>query len=153
LYEAKSKVSKLWSDAEEGIAEMKGSKHYALGQKIPASVKAFNRQEIENKRFSAKHSSFLRVLTKWAGYLEKIFKNPEQFIKRRTYAFKNLQNQLVNINPSDEEGVNKLVKRLGEEYSEVKRKFGQLLSMSYGSMGKFLSEQSGSLASSVERYS
>ena len=49
---------------------MKMKKTYALGQKIPSFVKVFNRQEIQNKQFSAKHSSILRIMTKWAGYLE-----------------------------------------------------------------------------------
>ena len=52
---------------------MKGRKEYALGQKIPATIKPFNRQEISSKQFSAKHSSILRVLTKWASGLEEIF--------------------------------------------------------------------------------
>jgi hypothetical protein len=42
---------------------------FALGQKVPASVKPYSRQEIANKQFVAKHSSILRILTKWAGYL------------------------------------------------------------------------------------
>jgi hypothetical protein len=48
---------------------MKASKHFAFGQKIPASVKPFGKQEILNKEFRAKHASILRILTKWAGYL------------------------------------------------------------------------------------
>ena len=44
-----------------------------LGQKIPSFVKIFNRQDLENKNFQAKHSSILRILTKWAENLEKIF--------------------------------------------------------------------------------
>jgi len=52
---------------------MKTKKKYVLGQKIPASVKVFNRQELMSKQFIAKHSSILRILTKWAGYLERIF--------------------------------------------------------------------------------
>jgi hypothetical protein len=55
---------------------MKKDRHFALGHKIPVTVKAFNKQELENKQFTAKHSSILRILTKWAGYLEEVFKNP-----------------------------------------------------------------------------
>ena len=49
---------------------MKVKKQYALGHKIPTSVNPFNKQEMAGKIFSAKHSSILRILTKWAGYLE-----------------------------------------------------------------------------------
>ena len=52
---------------------MKTKNKFALGQKIPASVKMFDRKEIETKQFKAKHSSILRILTKWAVYLEDIF--------------------------------------------------------------------------------
>ena len=33
----------IWEDAAEGIEKMKTSKQFALGQKIPTSVKPFNR--------------------------------------------------------------------------------------------------------------
>jgi hypothetical protein len=56
---------------------MKAEKQYALGPKIPSFVKPFSRQEIASKQFSARHSSMLRILTKWAEYLEEIFKAPE----------------------------------------------------------------------------
>jgi hypothetical protein len=49
---------------------MKKDKNYALGHKIPATVKTFSKQELEYHEFTAKHSSILRILTKWAGYLE-----------------------------------------------------------------------------------
>ena len=52
---------------------MNKKRPFALGQKIPASVKLFSREEIKNKQFMAKHSSILRVLTKWAENLEQIF--------------------------------------------------------------------------------
>jgi hemerythrin len=76
---------------------MKHEKQYALGQKIPASVKLFSRHEIANKQFSAQHSSILRILTKWAEYLEEIFKDPEQYIRRRLYPFRNIHNKLVTL--------------------------------------------------------
>ena len=40
-------------------------KHYEIGSKIPASVQEFNKQELANLNFHAKHSSVLRILTKW----------------------------------------------------------------------------------------
>jgi hypothetical protein len=76
---------------------MKKNKPPALGQKIPAAVKAFSRQEIESGQFSAKHSSILRILTKWAGYLEDIFENAEEIIKKKPYPFKNIHNELSTI--------------------------------------------------------
>ena len=91
---------------------MKASKQFALGQKIPTSVRPFNRQEIANKQFTAKHSSVLRILTKWAGYLEDIFSNPEQFIKRRLYLFRDIHNTLINVSEKDDEGSTKLIHRL-----------------------------------------
>ena len=59
----------MWESAVEDIEIMKKGQKYALGQKIPASVKPFTRQEITSHQFSARHSSVLRILTKWAGYL------------------------------------------------------------------------------------
>lgn len=47
-----------------------------MGQKIPAYVKEFTRQEIESKGFRAEHSSVLRVMTKWAENLKDILLNP-----------------------------------------------------------------------------
>ena len=37
-------LDKIWEGAEEGIAKLRGEKTFALGQKIPASVKLFSRQ-------------------------------------------------------------------------------------------------------------
>jgi len=79
---------------------MKTSKSYALGQKIPPSVKTFSKQDIVNQQFTAKHSSILRILTKWADYLEDIFTNPEQYVRRRLYSFKNIHDELVNLQQS-----------------------------------------------------
>ena len=45
---------------------MKKESKMAMGQKIPGFVKVFSRQDIANKNFKAKHSSILRILTKWA---------------------------------------------------------------------------------------
>ena len=38
-----------WENAQEGIEEMKKEKKFALGQKIPPSVKPFGKYEIQNK--------------------------------------------------------------------------------------------------------
>jgi hypothetical protein len=71
---------------------MKTKNEFALGHKIPAQVKAFSRQEIDSKQFTARHSSILRILTKWAESLEGIFKDPDNFVKGRAYSFKNIHN-------------------------------------------------------------
>ena len=85
-------IDKIWKDAEESITKMRKEGKYALGQKLPASMKPFNRQEMETKEFSAKHSSVLRILTKWAEYLEEIFEEPEQYVKKRLYPFVTIHN-------------------------------------------------------------
>lgn len=87
----------LWQGSEEGISDMKGGKQYAIGQKIPSSVPIFNRQEVASRNFVAKHSSVLRILSKWSYYLEEIFKNPEITIKKRLYSFSNIHNELVGL--------------------------------------------------------
>ena len=63
-------INSIWEQSEEGIELMKENRMFLLGQKIPASVKPFDKQEISNKQFTSKHASVLRTLTKWAGYLE-----------------------------------------------------------------------------------
>jgi len=40
-----------------------------MGQKIPNYVKTFSLDELNDKRFTAKHSSVMRIMTKWAEYL------------------------------------------------------------------------------------
>jgi hypothetical protein len=132
---------------------MKASKQFALGQKIPASVKPFSRQEVDHKLFSAKHSSLFRILTKWAESLEAIFKNPEEYIKRRTYSFKNIDNELCTIDSSSKNGFDKLVSQVEKEYAHIKKRFNELLQVSYGYIGKFLGKSSDGLASSVHRFS
>ena len=92
------KLNKIWDGSEEGITMKRSEKKYAIGQKIPAAVKPFSRQEIENGQFSARHSSILRILTKWAQSLEDVFKNAEKSIKGRAYSFTTLiQNKLRNL--------------------------------------------------------
>jgi hypothetical protein len=39
----------LWKTAEEEMETTEQKKHYSLGQKIPASVKPFNKQEIADR--------------------------------------------------------------------------------------------------------
>jgi len=45
---------------------MKRRHDFAIGQKIPTSVRTFNKKDLMDKNFSAKHSAVLRILTKWA---------------------------------------------------------------------------------------
>ena len=74
---------------------MKERNVFALGQKIPASIQPFSRPDIETTRFSVRHSSIFRILTKWAEYLESIFKNPQQVVKGREYPFLTIDNRKV----------------------------------------------------------
>ena len=92
LEEQGADVAKLWERSEEGIAEMIKAHPVLLGQKIPASVQPFSRQEIKEGQFRAKHSSVLRIMTKWAEYLEGIFEKPEKTVLKKIYAFKNVHN-------------------------------------------------------------
>ena len=71
---------------------MKKEKRYAIGQKIPNYVKPFDKQELREYNFTAKHSSVLRILTKWSEYLEDIFKNANKYIRSRLYPFNNISN-------------------------------------------------------------
>lgn len=62
--------SESFIDENEGaLEELRKEKKYLIGQKIPHFVKVFSRQDINNKNFTARHSSVLRILTKWAEYL------------------------------------------------------------------------------------
>ena len=72
--------NQLIEQAETGVQKMDKAK-YATGQKIPAFVAPFNKFEIANKQFTAKHSSILRILTKWTEYLEEIFQKPEKVVR------------------------------------------------------------------------
>jgi len=54
------------SGAKEDIEKMRSHHSYAIGQKIPAFVKPYTLQEISSNKFAGKHSSLLRILTKWA---------------------------------------------------------------------------------------
>lgn len=82
-----------------------------IGQKIPGYVKEFSKQEISSKDFTVKHSSVLRVMSKWAEYLENLFKNAENLFKQRAYPFKTVTDQLVT--PIGNEGTPKLIRQLG----------------------------------------
>ena len=75
---------------------MKSQPNFILiGQKIPSSVKPYNKLQIAAKEFAGKHSSLLRILTKWAEYLENILKKPEAFIQNRNYPLKNIKGETV----------------------------------------------------------
>jgi hypothetical protein len=110
-------LEELWKGSEEGISDIKGERKFAIGQKIPSAVPIFNRQEVASRNFVAKHSSVLRVLSKWSYYLEETFKNPEIAIKKRLYPFNNIHNELVGLQVAGykaEEGQEKLILRLKE---------------------------------------
>ena len=64
-----------------------------------------------NGKFTAKHSSILRILTKWSEYLEEIFDNPEKMVLKRAYPLKTVDNQLVLLK-NTEDGNPKLIRRL-----------------------------------------
>jgi hypothetical protein len=87
--------------------------------------------------FTAKHSSILRILTKWAEYLEDIFKRPKDLLYGRLYPFKNYENELV---PSCISSIIKpiLIERLEQEYRQVKQKFQTILKSNYHFVGTFL---------------
>lgn len=51
---------------------------------------------MKQKSISAKNSSILRILTKWAESLQQIFDKPDIIIKQRIYPFKTTQNQPIN---------------------------------------------------------
>jgi len=62
----KTLCSRINAKREISLEKLEG---YAAGIKIPSHVKMFSKQEIRDKKFTVKHSSVLRVLTKWAEYL------------------------------------------------------------------------------------
>ena len=86
---------------------------YHISQKIHSKVRPFTRLELDNREFNCQNSSILRVLTKWAEYLEEVFKNPEESIKNRLYSFINIHNELCNLSEG-EEGIEKLIRQLKE---------------------------------------
>ena len=90
---------------------MKGQQNFILiGQKIPASVKPYSKYQINAKEFAGKHSSLLRILTKWADYLENILQKPESFIQNRNYPLKNIKGETVLLENKYEK--EKLIKQL-----------------------------------------
>lgn len=94
-------------------------KKYSMNQKIPTFVKEFTRQEITNKQFTAKHSSILRILTKWCKNLQDIFEDSEQHIRQKPYPFKNINNELVTIF-NNRDGKQKLIEQMAQEYTQAK---------------------------------
>jgi len=95
-------LDKLREEIDDGIENMAKHKKYAMGQKIPVSVKPFSEQEITNKQFSARHSAILRILTKWAECLEEIFENPEKVVTQRLYPFRDIHNNFFNLRNTGE---------------------------------------------------
>ena len=137
------------------MPEFKKDNKFSLGQKIPAFVKPFSKQEMQSGHFEAKHSSILRILTKWAGHLEAIFKHPEFSVKRRTSAYKNIHNELVELRrKKGTNSIEEFINRLKSEAKEVRRKLMSLTKTSYEFISKFLSEggEDESFVSSVNRF-
>ena len=66
------------------------------------------------QQFRAKHSSVLRILTKWAEYLEDIFVNVEKHILMRLYPFKDVENNLIKIKKRTIK--TNIIGRLNKEY-------------------------------------
>lgn len=48
---------------------MRKHRDFEIGQKLPSTIRPFSKKDIEDKNFSCKHSSVLRILTKWAENL------------------------------------------------------------------------------------
>jgi len=67
------------------------------------------------KQFRAKHSSVLRILTKWAESLEDTFDNAEKAIMMRLYSFKDVHNKLISI--TDKPVKQSIVQRLNKEHN------------------------------------
>jgi len=72
-----------------------------MGTKIPSHVKTFSKLEMREKKLTVQHSSVLRILTKWAGNLEDIFKKPEKHIMMRLEPFKDIHNKICNLSIKD----------------------------------------------------
>ena len=51
------------------------------------------------------------MLTKWAENLESTFKNPEEFVKRRVYPFRDVKNELCHLSTGPN-GAVKLIEQL-----------------------------------------
>ena len=86
-------------------------------------MKKFTTRDIVNKNFASKNSSILRILTKWSEYLEGIFENPDTYISRRVYEFKDFRNNLIEPNQDLEE---ELIRRINLERPMVKSKTSKL---------------------------
>ena len=50
-----------------------------------------------DKKFTAKHSSVLRIMTKWAEYLTEIFDSAEKHVMMKLYQFKDIHNKLIDL--------------------------------------------------------
>ena len=105
----KNKLTEMIENVENGIEKMKKDKLFAIGQKIPSYVKPFTKNDMREKKLKVKNSAILRILTKWAENLEKIFEDPETFIRNRVYPFNTTSNELVNPTKSIKD---KMLKRM-----------------------------------------
>lgn len=138
----------LKNDFQLGIENMKETAKFSMGSKIPALVKEFSDLELNSKQFSAKHSSVLRIMTKWAEYLDEFFKSPERNVYQRQFKFKTTDNKLVTIYNRE-----KLVEQLTAEGEKVKEKYEFLQKNCYQWIGKLMSEKGKQEKSYVCRYS
>jgi hypothetical protein len=66
-----------------------------MGQKLPSGLEPFGKNDLKDRNFTAKHSSVLRVITKWAENLEAVFENAEKFVLNRNYPFTTLAGRSV----------------------------------------------------------
>ena len=96
-------------DPSKGIAAK--AEGLLVGQKIPSYVKEFTKPEIASKSFPVKHSSILRVMAKWAEYLEGMFQKAEKLFKQRAYPYKTIDGQEVTLQ-NNNDGTPKLLKQL-----------------------------------------
>jgi hypothetical protein len=55
---------------------MRNHHKYGIAQKIPNYVKPFNDNDIKAANFNVNSSAVLRIMIKWAEYLEDIFRKP-----------------------------------------------------------------------------
>ena len=100
------------SGAKESIQKMRTHSQYQIGSKIPNSVKPFTVHQIANKNVAGKHSSILRIMTKWAQYLEGILEKPQTFIHNKNYPYKNIRGEIVLVD--DQQEKKKLILQLKE---------------------------------------
>ena len=86
-----------------------------MGQKLPSGLETFGNNDLKDRNFNAKHSSVLRVITKWAENLDAVFENAEKFVLNRNYPFITLAGR--SVYPTTE-----LKKRIFNQIVAVKEK-------------------------------